>query len=87
MVITVIAILAGLIMPVTQSATIRAYDTKCANNLRQIGLAANAAAADNDNTYPLVEVDNSGKPVASTLSDDGSAPDDWPGVWLPTASP
>jgi prepilin-type N-terminal cleavage/methylation domain-containing protein len=74
MVITIIAILAGLILPVTQSATIRAYDAKCSNNLRQIGMAANAAAADNDNTYPLVEIDNDGKPVASTLSDNGSAP-------------
>jgi type II secretory pathway pseudopilin PulG len=71
-VIALIAVLAGLILPVTQSATTRAYDTKCANNLRQIGMAANAAAADNDNTYPLVEVDNDGKPVAGTMNADGS---------------
>jgi prepilin-type N-terminal cleavage/methylation domain-containing protein len=71
-VISIIAVLAGLVMPVLQSATIKAYDTKCANNLRQIGMAANAAAADNDNTYPLVEVDNDGKPVAGTMNADGS---------------
>jgi prepilin-type N-terminal cleavage/methylation domain-containing protein len=69
MVITLIAILASMILPVTQNVTKRAYDTKCANNLRQIGMAANAAAADHDNTYPLIEVDGQGTPVAETLGD------------------
>ena len=66
-VITVIAILAGLIMPVIQNTTLRAYDTKCMNNLRQIGMAANAAASDNDNIYPIVEIDLDGNVVADTL--------------------
>jgi len=67
-VVTVIAILAGLLLPVTQNITRRAYDTKCANNLRQIGVAANAAANDNNNTYPIIEIDSNGSPVANTLN-------------------
>ena len=69
MVIAIIAILAGLIMPVVQNMTTKAYDTKCMNNLRQIGMAANSAANDNDNTYPIVEIDpNSGSIVSDTLN-------------------
>ncbi|MEP6673026.1 MAG: type II secretion system protein [Chthoniobacter sp.] len=67
-VITIIAILAGIIMPVVQNVTLRAYDTKCMNNLRQIGVAANSAANDNDNTYPIVEIDANGNTVADTLN-------------------
>lgn len=66
-VIAVIAILAGLIMPVLQNVTLRAYDTKCMNNLRQIGLAANAAANDNDNTYPPIEIDGDSNIVYDSL--------------------
>ena len=57
LVITIIGILAGMLMPVTSTVIARAQTTKCMSNLRQIGMAANSAAADNDNTYPLVEID------------------------------
>src|ERR1700712_1630114 len=67
-VIAVIAILAGLIMPVLQNVPLRAYDTKCMNNLRQIGLAANAAANDNDNTYPPIEIDGDSNVVYDSLN-------------------
>lgn len=66
-VVTIIAILAGLILPVTQNIMTKAYDTQCVNNLRQIGIAANAAATDNDNIYPIVEIDPSGTMVQDTL--------------------
>jgi len=36
--------------------------------LRQIGIAANAAANDNNNTYPIIEIDANGSPVANTLN-------------------
>jgi len=68
-VIAIIAILAGLLLPVTSSMTTRAKDLKCANNLKQIGIAANAAAADNNNTYPLIEFDASGATVSNTMGD------------------
>jgi len=67
-VITVIAILAGLAMPVYQNVITKAYDTKCMNNLRQIGIAANAAANDNDNIYPIVEIDANGNIVSDALN-------------------
>jgi prepilin-type N-terminal cleavage/methylation domain-containing protein len=67
-VIAVIAILASILMPVVQNTTVKAYDTKCMNNLRQIGMAANSAANDNDNIYPIVEIDPaSGSMVSDTL--------------------
>jgi hypothetical protein len=59
--------LAGLLLPVTGKILERANDTKCANNLRQIGMAANAAANDNDNTYPIIEIDSATGLVAGTL--------------------
>ena len=37
------------------------------NNLRQIGVSANAAATDNDNFYPIVEIDPSGNVVSDAL--------------------
>ena len=67
-VIAIIAILAGLIMPTYQNITLKAYDTKCMNNLRQIGTAANAAATDNDNIYPIVEIDPDGNIVSDALN-------------------
>jgi len=66
-VITIIAILAGLLLPVSSSIITRAHDTQCANNLRQIGIAANAAAADNNNTYPIIEIDPTTQMVANVL--------------------
>jgi len=66
-VIAIIAILASLLLPVSSSIISRAHDTTCANNLKQIGIAANAAAADNNNTYPIIEIDTTGTPVANIL--------------------
>ncbi len=54
-VITIIAILAGIILPASSQMIYRANNLKCANNLRQIGIAGNAAANDNDNRYPIIE--------------------------------
>jgi len=43
----------------------RAKNIKCLNNLRQIGLAANAAANDNNNFYPIVEIDPNTQAIIS----------------------
>jgi prepilin-type N-terminal cleavage/methylation domain-containing protein len=67
-VISLIAILAGFLFPVMQDIMTHAYDTKCASNLRQIGVAANAAANDNDNTYPIIETDADQSLVSDALS-------------------
>jgi prepilin-type N-terminal cleavage/methylation domain-containing protein len=75
-VIAIIALLSGLILPVTSSIITRAYDTKCMNNLRQIGMAANAAANDNDNKYPIVEIDSDGNIVSDALDVDAKPMDE-----------
>jgi prepilin-type N-terminal cleavage/methylation domain-containing protein len=67
-VIALIAILAGLLLPVSANMIQRARDTQCANNLRQIGIGANAAAADNNNTYPIIEYDPQSGSAANILN-------------------
>lgn len=66
-VITIIALLAAMLMPMTGNLLTKARDTKCMNNLRQIGIAANAAANDNDNRYPIIEFDADGKVVSEAF--------------------
>lgn len=51
-VIAIIAILAGVLLPVLAKVQDRARSTKCASNLRQIGVAINAYSADNDGSLP-----------------------------------
>lgn len=69
-VISIIALLAGLLLPVTGKILERANDTKCVSNLRQIAVAASAAATDNDNVYPIVEIDSNTGLVAGALDPD-----------------
>jgi prepilin-type N-terminal cleavage/methylation domain-containing protein/prepilin-type processing-associated H-X9-DG protein len=61
-VVAIMALLASLLFPSLQSVRQRALSVACASNLRQIGLALNMAAQDNDNQYPEIEPD-----PASTL--------------------
>jgi prepilin-type N-terminal cleavage/methylation domain-containing protein/prepilin-type processing-associated H-X9-DG protein len=51
-VIAIIAILASLLLPALAKAKAKAHTTKCANTLRQIGLAARMYADDNEDTIP-----------------------------------
>jgi prepilin-type N-terminal cleavage/methylation domain-containing protein/prepilin-type processing-associated H-X9-DG protein len=51
-VISIIAVLAGLLLPVLGKVQDGANSTKCASNLRQIGVAINAYTADNDGLLP-----------------------------------
>lgn len=51
-VIVIIAILAGLLMPVLAKITESANSTKCMANLRQIGTAMNGYANDHDDRLP-----------------------------------
>lgn len=56
-VICIIAILAGLSFPSIRQIIDRADSIACANNLRQVGIAVNLAANDNENCYPKIETD------------------------------
>lgn len=56
-VISIIAVLASMLLPTIGKTIERANNVKCQSNLRQIGVAAHAAATDHDNTYPIIEFD------------------------------
>ncbi len=55
-VIAVIAVLAGLSLPVISSMKESGNSTKCVNNLKEIGTALDLYAADNNNGFPPLTV-------------------------------
>jgi prepilin-type processing-associated H-X9-DG protein/prepilin-type N-terminal cleavage/methylation domain-containing protein len=60
-VMAIIALLIGLGLPAYQRAIAAAQSTKCASNLRAIGVAVTQAATDNNNEYPAIQ--EAGGPV------------------------
>jgi prepilin-type N-terminal cleavage/methylation domain-containing protein/prepilin-type processing-associated H-X9-DG protein len=69
-VMAIIALLAGMTLPAFQRAIQSAQSTKCAMNLRKIGVAVSQAASDNDNEYPEIsQAASSPYPVGSDAKD------------------
>jgi prepilin-type N-terminal cleavage/methylation domain-containing protein/prepilin-type processing-associated H-X9-DG protein len=55
-VIAIIAVLASLLLPVLSRAKIKAYNTVCINQLRQLGAATRLYADDNEARLPKAEI-------------------------------
>ncbi len=51
-VITIIAILAGMLLPALNSAREKAREAGCLGNLKQLGIVLHSYTGDNDDTYP-----------------------------------
>lgn len=56
-VIAIIAVLGSFLFPATKTMIQRGNNMKCINNLKQLATAAIAAATDNDNRFPKIEID------------------------------
>lgn len=66
-VITIILILAALIMPAVQGVRERAQATACAQNLKQIGVAAGLYAGEHDGDLPIGRADVTGHPFMASM--------------------
>lgn len=55
-VIAIIAILVGMLLPTLGRAKLKAYNTVCINNLRQLGVATRLYAGENNNGLPSAEI-------------------------------
>jgi prepilin-type N-terminal cleavage/methylation domain-containing protein/prepilin-type processing-associated H-X9-DG protein len=75
-VIAIIAILASLLLPALAKAKQKATGISCVNNVKQIALAAQLYAGDNDDNWPLNNPGDAGINLANP------PPNHFPQVWV-----
>ncbi|HWB60212.1 MAG TPA: type II secretion system protein [Chthoniobacteraceae bacterium] len=71
-VITIIAILAGIALPVFSQVRMKGDQTKALSNAKQIGMALKLYASDNSGNYPSYTLSN-GEPTTTTVTDSNTA--------------
>jgi len=64
-VIAVIAVLAAMLFPVVQAARKKTWESACASNLHQLGLAVEMYLQDHDEVFPVSYVATTGGPYVS----------------------
>lgn len=72
-VVSIIAVLVGLLLPAVQSARDSSRRTACASNLRQLGIALQGYVAANKDRFPPFKVDDATR-IQGTLDDPWANP-------------
>ncbi len=58
--VAIVSVLVAITLKVGNEAKLSSASVKCMSNMRQIGMAINSYAADNDNNYPPIVVSTQG---------------------------
>lgn len=58
--VAIVSVLVAITLKIGNAAKLSSASVKCMSNMRQIGMAINSYAADNDNSYPPIVVSTQG---------------------------